>query len=132
LATIASYGVAADEAPGLIAAAAAETQFLSAFAMGGRPGVGELAMVGEEGPELFVPDSAGTILPAGTTAAILREQGSAKGPSRTGQRASANQNNMHLAIITDEQKLPAWTNTVHGEAWVVRTAQKNVHRIQGP
>jgi lambda family phage tail tape measure protein len=33
------------------------------YAAGGRPRVGELAIVGERGPELFVPDVAGTIVP---------------------------------------------------------------------
>lgn len=33
------------------------------FADGGRPPVGKASMVGEEGPELFVPDSAGTVVP---------------------------------------------------------------------
>lgn len=33
------------------------------FAAGGRPGVGKLNVVGERGPELFVPDAAGTIIP---------------------------------------------------------------------
>jgi phage-related minor tail protein len=32
-------------------------------AKGGRPRVGKLAVVGEKGPELFVPDTAGTIIP---------------------------------------------------------------------
>lgn len=36
---------------------------LQGFADGGRPPVGETVMVGEEGPELFVPDSPGTIIP---------------------------------------------------------------------
>jgi hypothetical protein len=35
------------------------------FAEGGRPPVGIASLVGERGPELFVPDSAGTILPNG-------------------------------------------------------------------
>lgn len=35
------------------------------FAAGGRPGVGRVSLVGERGPELFVPDTAGTILPNG-------------------------------------------------------------------
>lgn len=34
-----------------------------AFAAGGRPEVGKLALVGERGPELFVPDAAGTVIP---------------------------------------------------------------------
>lgn len=33
------------------------------FAAGGRPPVGKVSVVGEKGPELFVPDSAGTIVP---------------------------------------------------------------------
>lgn len=33
------------------------------FADGGRPPVGRISMVGERGPELFVPDVAGTIIP---------------------------------------------------------------------
>ena len=33
------------------------------FANGGRPPVGQPSIVGERGPELFVPDSAGTIIP---------------------------------------------------------------------
>jgi len=35
------------------------------FAEGGRPPVGQASLVGEAGPELFVPDSAGTIVPNG-------------------------------------------------------------------
>jgi hypothetical protein len=34
------------------------------FAKGGRPPVGKVSIVGEEGPEPFVPDTAGTILPS--------------------------------------------------------------------
>lgn len=34
-----------------------------AFAGGGDPPVGKLSLVGEKGPELFVPKTAGTILP---------------------------------------------------------------------
>lgn len=35
------------------------------FADGGRPPVGKASVVGERGPELFVPDSAGTVIPNG-------------------------------------------------------------------
>jgi len=34
-----------------------------AFARGGRPRVGRAALVGEKGPELFIPDTAGTVVP---------------------------------------------------------------------
>jgi len=36
---------------------------LPRFANGGRPPVGRMSLVGEKGPELFVPTSAGTIIP---------------------------------------------------------------------
>lgn len=38
---------------------------LFGFASGGRPPTGQLSIVGENGPELFMPDSAGTIIPNG-------------------------------------------------------------------
>jgi hypothetical protein len=34
-----------------------------AFADGGRPDTGRVSLVGEQGPELFVPDTAGTVVP---------------------------------------------------------------------
>jgi hypothetical protein len=37
-----------------------------AYAAGGRPSVGKWALVGEQGPELFRPDVAGTIIPNGS------------------------------------------------------------------
>jgi hypothetical protein len=43
----------------------------NAFADGGRPPLGETSLVGEEGPELFVPDTSGTIIPAAKTADML-------------------------------------------------------------
>ena len=33
------------------------------YANGGRPPLGKVSLVGERGPELFVPDSAGTVIP---------------------------------------------------------------------
>ncbi|MCE9566372.1 MAG: hypothetical protein K8U57_30480 [Planctomycetes bacterium] len=35
------------------------------FASGGRPPLGKASMVGENGPELFIPDTSGTIIPNG-------------------------------------------------------------------
>lgn len=37
------------------------------YAQGGRPAVGETAIVGEDGPELFVPDVPGTVVPNRST-----------------------------------------------------------------
>ena len=44
------------------------------FAEGGRPPVGRPSLVGEKGPELFVPRTSGTIIPADATAAMARYQ----------------------------------------------------------
>lgn len=46
------------------------------FAMGGRPPVGIASLVGERGPEVFVPDVAGTVVPN----FAIKPQGSAGGP----------------------------------------------------
>lgn len=45
------------------------------FAGGGDPPTNRVSLVGERGPELFVPRTAGTIVPAGPTAAALRVGG---------------------------------------------------------
>ena len=39
------------------------SKFMFGFADGGRPPVNQPSIVGERGPEIFVPDSAGTIIP---------------------------------------------------------------------
>jgi len=50
------------------------------FAAGGRPPVGRLSLVGERGPELFVPDQAGTIIPSAATRSMLgRSSGGSQG-----------------------------------------------------
>lgn len=48
-----------------------------AFEKGGSPPVGKISLVGEKGPELFIPQGAGTIIPAAQTAAMLSGGGSA-------------------------------------------------------
>ncbi|MBI4900890.1 MAG: phage tail tape measure protein [Actinobacteria bacterium] len=45
---------------------------LPGFASGGRPPVGQPSLVGENGIELFVPDTAGTVINARNTAALMR------------------------------------------------------------
>jgi len=55
------------------------------FAEGGNPPVGKASLVGEKGPELFVPRTSGTIVPADATAAAMaryqRQGGSGGGNS---------------------------------------------------
>ena len=50
------------------------------FAEGGRPPIGVPSIVGEKGKELFIPDSAGTIIPAEKTSKILASFGTPAAP----------------------------------------------------
>ena len=62
------------------------------FAAGGTPPVGKPSLVGEKGPELFVPRTAGTIVPADATAAAMaryQRQGSGSGAGGSGSDAMA-------------------------------------------
>ena len=66
--------------------------FSSAFAKGGRPPVGKAALVGERGPELFVPDRAGTIIPngaMGSTSVVVNVD--ASGTEVQGNQGNADQ-----------------------------------------
>lgn len=67
--SISSYGVAGWL--GVAALIAGIAAISGAFADGGRPPVGQVALVGERGPELFVPDSSGLIIPADVTRDML-------------------------------------------------------------
>lgn len=49
---------------------------LAAFEAGGRPPVGVASIIGERGPELFVPDQAGTIIPNGRFSDVSAAAGS--------------------------------------------------------
>jgi len=50
---------------GILSAVAGGIGSLLGFANGGRPPVGQASIIGEKGPELFIPDNAGTVLPNG-------------------------------------------------------------------
>jgi len=69
-----------------------DTSFLT-FANGGRPPVGKPSIVGERGPELFVPRSSGTIVPnnamGGSTNVVVNVD--AKGTAAQGNDANADQ-----------------------------------------
>jgi hypothetical protein len=66
--------------------------FSSAFANGGRPPVGRPSLVGERGPELFVPDRSGTIIPnhaMGSTSVVVNVD--ASGTEVQGNQGNADQ-----------------------------------------
>ena len=65
---------------------------LPGFANGGRPPVGRASIVGERGPELFVPDRAGTIVPngaMGSTSVVVNVD--ASGTEVQGNQGNADQ-----------------------------------------
>ena len=74
-------------------------QSVENFANGGRPPVGRASIVGERGPELFVPDRAGTIVPnnamGGSTNIVINVD--ASGSSVEGDEGQANQFGEQLA-----------------------------------
>ena len=69
-----------------------DTSFLG-FAKGGRPPVGRASLVGERGPELFVPSRAGTIIPndqlGGSTSVVVNVD--ASGTEVQGNQGNADQ-----------------------------------------
>jgi len=82
------------------------------FADGGRPPVGRASIVGERGPELFVPDRAGTIIPnnqlGGGTNIVVNVD--ASGSSVQGDEQSANEFGEQIAaavqaVIINEKRV---------------------------
>ena len=75
------------------------------FADGGRPPKGRVSLVGEEGPELFVPDSAGTIIPnhgmGGSTNVVVNVD--ASGSSVEGDAGQAEQLGSMLAAAVQTE-----------------------------
>jgi hypothetical protein len=122
LSTVATAGVTAVDAPGLVAAA------MIGFAAGGRPMVGGLSLVGERGPELFVPDTAGTIIPAHQTAALLR---GGSGAPASGPAGLPGKTNVTNAIFFDTRLMAdsLEKDSAH-EQYVVDVMRRNIHRFR--
>ena len=118
LATIATFGGAALAAPGLIGAAELATMFGGAFADGGRPPLGNISLVGERGPELFVPDTAGTILPADATAALM-----------TGTGGGGNKVSVYSYLDPRQMQSHLERNDDH-EKYIVDVMSRNLHRFK--
>lgn len=74
------------------------------FADGGDPPVGKASIVGERGPELFVPRTAGTIMPADKTASLMRQ------PGRSSRSVVINLGGYH------DRKTPGQLAAAYGQA----------------
>lgn len=130
MSSISSYGVAA--VVGMAAMLAALAAISGAFAQGGRPTPGMPALVGEEGPELFVPDRPGLIVPAGITERIMSAvsaptegfyQG-AESESQPAASASAPQPrgtnaNMSLVLVDNRRHAREFLESSDGQALIV-------------
>ncbi len=86
-------------------------QSVENFANGGRPPVGRASIVGERGPELFVPDRAGTIIPnnamGSSTNIVINVDASAssvQGNDADGQALGSLIASVVQATIIDEQR----------------------------
>ena len=78
------------------------------FANGGQPPVNKVSVVGERGPELFVPTSKGTIIPNGgfggdSVTNVITVNVDAKGSSVQGQDAEGNELGQQIAIAIQSE-----------------------------
>ena len=78
------------------------------FANGGQPPVNKISVVGERGPELFVPTSKGTIIPNGgfggeSTTNVITVNVDAKGASVQGSDAQGNELGQQIAIAIQSE-----------------------------
>ena len=87
-------------------------QSVENFANGGRPPVGRASIVGERGPELFVPDRAGTIIPNNAIGGAMNVvvNVDASGSSVEGDEQSANEFGEQIAaavqaVIINEKRV---------------------------
>ena len=89
---------------GLTAATPGEVT-MDNFANGGRPAVGRASIVGERGPELFVPDRAGTIIPnhamGGSTNIVVNVD--ANNSEVSGNMAQGNELGQQIAIAIQSE-----------------------------
>ena len=81
---------------------------LFGFAIGGRPPVGRASLVGEKGPELFVPRSAGTIIPnnkigGGTTNNYVTVNVEAGGATASGNNVDLNALGQVIGVVVQAQ-----------------------------
>lgn len=92
-----------------------------ARANGGRVNPNEDFLVGERGPELFRPDSSGTIIPAGQTAAMMGQ------PSSAPQVITTPPPEVKVSVVnvTDPQAALGALSSPDGEKLILNVLQKN-------
>lgn len=94
-------------------------------AEGGPVEKGTPYLVGEEGQEIFTPSTAGTITPAGETAAALG--GGAKAPI---VNVAAPPATVNVYNVSDPTEIPAGIESPEGEQAVLNVMQRNKRRVR--
>lgn len=111
---------------GFVGAIASGISSIFGYANGGRPPVGRLSIVGERGPELFVPDKSGTIVPNHqlTLPELFRD---VKNKTDTRRPISITQhNNIHLG---ESERGPAHQRRIVDEA-IQRNNNKLIDELE--
>lgn len=90
------------------------------FAQGGRPPVGQVSIVGERGPELFVPNTAGSIIPSSVSRNIMADAGGAMQPS-----VNVSPSPVYVVNVKDESEFKRFMESHMGEQIVVNHINRN-------
>lgn len=81
--------------------------------------------MGEKGPELFIPDTAGTIIPNGQSVAV------ASGEAATGGGSSGGSQGVTVALFDDRSAmLDHLEHSARGEKWVLDIMSRNINRFK--
>jgi hypothetical protein len=118
--SISSWGVAAVIGIGAVIAGLAALS--GAFAEGGRPPVGRPALVGELGPEIFVPDRPGTILPN-----TMLDRDFSGGPDLPQEKPVVS-NAVNVAMFDSRLDARKWAQSQEAEVWFVDMARRTSNR----
>jgi TP901 family phage tail tape measure protein len=92
-----------------------------ARAEGGPVSGGKSYLVGEEGPELFTPRSAGNVIPAGQTAAMMN----GGGQRETVVNVPPAQPVVNTYVVEDESKITQTMESPAGERAIINVIRKN-------
>lgn len=125
LATIASFGAAADAAPGEIALAEGATQGIAALAGGGPVSAGTPYIVGDGGvPELFVPRESGYVHPS------VSKGLSAMRGATAGAGSDSQEGDTHVHVWGIEDSMRSYIRS-HPDAQhdIVKMIANNTHKI---
>lgn len=95
------------------------------FQEGGRVRRRQTVVVGERGPELFTPESAGTITPAGETAALLR------GASQPIVNVTTPPPQITINNVSDMNEIPAAIESPAGEQAVLNVIRRRGRTVRG-